>query len=91
MNKTSLLLSLAAGLLGGLLAQYVAPSSVHAQTPRPAPSEIRAQNFVLLNENGDVSGSFGFDNQGHPIIRLFEKGREVWSAGGSPTRQLAQK
>ena len=91
MNKTSLILSLAAGLLGGLAAQYVTPASVHAQAPRPAPSEIRAQSFVLLNENGDVSGSFGFDNQGHPVIRLFEKNREVWSAGGSPTRQLAAK
>ena len=91
MNKTSLILSLAAGLLGGLIAQYAAPSSVRAQAPRPAPSEIRAQSFVLLNDKGDVSGSFGFDNQGRPMIRLFEKGREIWSAGGNPTRQLAQK
>jgi hypothetical protein len=42
MNKTSLILSLAAGLLGGLAAQYVTPASVHAQAPRTAPSEIRA-------------------------------------------------
>jgi len=91
MNKTSLILSLATGLLGGVIAQYISPSAVHAQTARPASSEIRAQSFVLLNDKGDVSGSFGFDNQGRPVIRLIEKGREVWSAGGSGMKQLAAK
>jgi hypothetical protein len=47
-------LSLAAGLLGGVLSHYVSPESVHAQLKAAFPKEIAAQSFVLVNEKGRV-------------------------------------
>jgi hypothetical protein len=83
MNRTlTLFLALAAGLLGGLLSRYVAPMPVHAQAQMPAPKEIRAQNFVLVNAQGVEVGLMGFNPQGHPVIKLVdERGRTLWSAG----------
>ena len=81
MNRTlTLTLALAAGLCGGLLSRYVAPAAVHAQAQTPAPKEIRAQSFVLVNAQGTAFGLMGFDPRGNPIIKLLdERGRTFWS------------
>ena len=87
MKKLNLTLSLAAGLLGGILSHYIFVTPlVHAQSEPP--KEVRAQSFVLMNEKGEPGGTFAFDEQGRPIIRLFYKGREFWRAGGNIVRQL---
>jgi hypothetical protein len=73
-------LALAAGLLGGLLSRYVSPVAVFAQAPSPAPKEIRAQSFVLVNAQGVPMGLMGIDPQGWPIIKLVnERGTTLWS------------
>ena len=54
MNKRSIVLSFAAGLLGGAISHYLSPQLVHAQSR--APKEIRAENFVLVNAQGNVLG-----------------------------------
>ena len=94
MKRLTFVLSIAAGLLGGGLSHYVWTQPVHAQSQTPAPKEIRAQSFVLVNDKGEVQGVFSFDEPkvGRPSIRLFDgNGREIWSAGGAQVRPLSSK
>ena len=52
MNKTTILVALVAGLVGGVISRYAAPAPVHAQQAQaqsPAPLELRAQRFALVN------------------------------------------
>ena len=92
--KLILILSLAAGLLGGLFSRYVSPATAQAQAA--APSEIRAQKFTLVDQNGTVRGTFAVvDNPlrkgGYPVIQLFDiGGREVWSTS-PPTEKLVNQ
>ena len=92
--KQTLTLSLAAGLLGGLLSRYVSPTTALAQAA--APTEIRAQKFTLVDQNGTVRGVFAVvDNPllkgGNPVIQLFDiGGREVWSTS-PPMERLVDK
>ncbi len=80
MNGRILVLSVAAGLIGGAFSGYLRPTTVQAQSQ--APSEIRAQRFTLVNQDGIALGSFSFDNSGRPQIVLRDRaGHEVWSAG----------
>jgi len=73
-------LALASGLVGGVVSQYLMPSTVFAQAQKGAPKEIRAQNFVLVNNQGNPVGLFGFNPQGKPIIRLIdERGTVIWT------------
>ena len=91
MRKLNLALSIAAGLLGGVLSHYVWTQPVQAQARIPAPKEIRAQSFVLVNDKDQVEGVFSVDQSklGRPIVKLTDsKGREIWSAGGDPLRPL---
>ena len=82
-RKWNLGLSIAAGLLGGFLSHYISPVLVHAQA-QAAPKEIRAQRFVLVNDNGSPAGLFGFDKDGAPNVVLFDKtGKVLWSASGT--------
>jgi hypothetical protein len=79
-RKMHLGLSLAAGLLGGLLSHYVSPVLVHAAQAAPPPKEVRAQSFLLVNDDGSPAGLFGFDLNGHPNIKLFDRtGKVTWS------------
>jgi hypothetical protein len=81
MNKRSLALSLAAGLLGGVASHFLSPQLVHAQSQ--APAEIRARSFSLVNEDGTTLGTFSFDAQGRPKIVLRDQaGHEVWAVDG---------
>jgi len=79
MNKLTTALAFLAGILGGIASRYVSPPSVHAESH---PKELRAQNFVLVNERGSTLGIFS-EEAGRPVLRLFDaNGREIWSAGG---------
>jgi len=60
MNKRNLVLSTAAGLVGGALSTHILPLSAHAQSQ--APQEIQAQRYTLVNQEGVSLGSFSFDN-----------------------------
>jgi hypothetical protein len=90
-RKLHLGLSLAAGLLGGLLSHYVSPELVHAAQAAPQTKEIRARSFVLVNGDGSPAGLFGFDRDGHPNVMLFDsQGKVVWSTDGKAnSRPLA--
>jgi hypothetical protein len=97
MNKT-VALALAAGLLGGMLTRYIAPPSAHAQNP--APAEIRAQSFVIVDQSDHAVGTFSvaagpLGPFGRPIFpRIVLKdfnGRDIWSAGGSGLQPLTIK
>jgi hypothetical protein len=81
-RKLNVGLSVAAGLLGGLLSHYISPEVVHAQV-QPAPQkEIRAQSFVLVDGQGATAGVLGFDKSGNADIELFDRaGKVIWSAG----------
>ena len=51
------ILAFAAGLVGGLVQSSIAPVAVFAQGQKAAPKEIQAQNFVLVNSQGNPMGS----------------------------------
>ena len=73
------ILAITAGLLGGLASRYISPPAVLAQ--KDAPKEIQAQNFVLVNSQGNPMGLFGFNPQGKPIIKLVdERGMTIWTS-----------
>ena len=109
LRKLNPVLALAAGLLGGMLSRYLAPVPVHAQAPAPqaqstpAPEEIRAQSFTLVDGSGAVVGTFrpllSFDpgllgvrpqNGPQGVVLLDRSGRELWRAGGSIVRPASQ-
>ena len=69
MNRNlTLAVSLAAGLLGGLLSHYVALPSVHAQAPAPNAVEIRAQRFTLVDDQGSAIGTFTV-RENSPVVQ----------------------
>ena len=77
MNKSYFAVSIATGLLGGILSSYWRPIAVQAQAQ--APEEIRAQRFTLVNQSGAVMGTFSFDQSGRPQIILRDaSGHDVW-------------
>jgi len=87
--KRNLLLSLAAGLVGGALSTYLHPVTARAQSQPP--EEIRAQSFTLVNEKGTIFGSFSFDQQGRPQIILQDNmGHQVWSVVGDHSSHYAR-
>ena len=83
-RKTNLILALAAGLLGGLISRYVNLIPAYAQT-QPAPPQIRAQSFVLVNAQGQAFGLFGFSPKGDAIIKILDaRGRTLWDTPPGP-------
>jgi hypothetical protein len=105
MNRTTIVVALMAGLAGGVTSRYISPAAVLAQQPQaqgPAPVELRAQRFSLVNPDGSVVATFVVDQPkplagfpfpfAQPSIRLLDwSGKEIWSAGGNPMRKLAVK
>lgn len=106
MNKTTILVALVAGLVGGVISRYAAPAPVHAQQAQAqsaAPLELRAQRFALVNAQGGVVATFTVDQPKldpslpdlpftPSSVRLLDwSGKEIWRAGGSPVRNLALK
>jgi hypothetical protein len=90
--KVNLVLALAAGLLGGYLSRYLAPAPVFAQTPAPSAKEVRAQTFVLTDEQGAVVGTFRpstpRQNELPTVVLLDPWGRETWRGKGAFIRPL---
>lgn len=79
MSKPTVVLAFAAGLLGGLVSHYIPAQPVHAQS---MPAEVRAQRFVLVNEQGSVLGTLS-EEAGRSCLKLFDaSGHEIWSIGG---------
>jgi len=94
-KKLNLAVLVAAGFLGGMFSHFVwAPTLSHAQSPEAAPKEVRAQSFVLVDDEGKVEGIFSFDEpQGaYPssVKLLDSKGHEVWKVGGSGLLSVAK-
>lgn len=92
MKKLNIGLSIAAGLLGGIFSHYIWTQPVQAQNQTPAPKEVRAQSFVVVNEKGETQGvlTFGEPKNGRTSVKLFDSnGREIFSAGGNPMRPLS--
>jgi hypothetical protein len=82
-RKLNIGLSLAAGLIGGILSHYIAPQQVMAQSVAAPQKEISAQSFILVDDKGFPSGVFGFDKDGNPSITLFDKsGKVIWRENG---------
>jgi hypothetical protein len=93
----TVILALAAGLLGGVLSRYVTLPSVHAQSQPPNAFEIKSQRFSLVDEQGRVIGTFTgavTENPGGrilPRVALVDpEGRELWSAGGRGFKYLSE-
>jgi hypothetical protein len=93
-TKSTIVLAVAAGFIGGLASRYSAPSPVLAQQgagggmPRPQgqtsiPQEIQAHKFLLVDEGGIVRGAFGFDKHGRPNIELMDVKGYKWPIGSS--------
>jgi hypothetical protein len=55
-QKSTVVLALAAGFIGGILSQYVSPMMTHAQSS--APVKIEAQSFQLVDQSGAPQGGF---------------------------------
>jgi hypothetical protein len=63
------------------MSHYVfAPTQVHAQPPVQSALEIRAQKFVLVDENGAPRGVFGFQRDGTPELQRYGTGNDVLTA-----------
>ena len=104
MQKLSVTLALAAGLLGGFVSRNITLPSVHAQAQPAAPVEIRAQRFTLVDDQDKVVGTFTFRGQGmalsdvtrplpvagpRPVVLLDPNGREIWSSQGYGLKLLS--
>jgi hypothetical protein len=57
-KNLSVTVALFAGLLGGLLTRYIAPSPAFAQNQASATKEIRAQSFTLVDAQNRTVGTF---------------------------------
>jgi hypothetical protein len=98
-RNLTFVLALAAGLLGGFLSRYIAPSSVHAQVQPPDALEIRAQRFSIVDAEGHVIGTFRPTKKSsvdsdliYPtrISLVDAEGRELWTAGGDLFKSLSE-
>jgi hypothetical protein len=99
-RNLTLVLALAAGLLGGFLSRYITPQSVYGQAQTPNTVEIRSQRFSIVDSQGRVVGTFtgeitrapAPDERLLPRVALVDPtGRELWSAGGSKLKPLDLK
>ena|SRR5437773_1951991 len=77
-TKQTLILSLAAGLTGGIFSRYLAPEMVHAQAQIPVPREIIAQSFALVDASGNRVGALTLSKNGRPAILLNYQGKTVF-------------
>jgi hypothetical protein len=77
-TKLTMTLSLAAGLAGGVLSQYIASALVHAQAQTPMPKEIRAQSFTLVDASGNRMGALTIGQNSRPSIWLKYHGKDLF-------------
>jgi len=67
------------------------PSLVNAQGA-PAPKEVRAEKFLLVNPAGTELGELSVDSDGRPNLKLFgTDGRVIWAARGATIRPLSER
>jgi len=99
-RKLNIVLSLAVGLLGGISSHYLWPQTVQAQAQTPAPKEVLAQNFVLVDDKGKPQAVFtiGEATNGRPglppqtVVKLLDgNGHEIWSVPGRSLLALSNK
>ena len=83
-NRTTVILALAAGFVGGLASQRITPTPAWAQGSAPVPPEIRAHKVVLVDEAGVDRGVLGFGKKGDPAFEMMDlKGRRrTWVVDG---------
>jgi hypothetical protein len=101
MNKTlTLILALAAGILGGLLTRYTGPPTAFAQKLAPIAKEIRAESFSLVDSSDRVLGTFTAESapgisplsSRTRIVLRDSSGRVIWSAaGGNGVRPASER
>jgi len=91
-----------AGLAGGVASRYFVPVPVFAQAQPSVAKEVRAESFILTDESGTTIGVFTsksprFADKTRPlseqrtIVLLDANGKQIWSAGDSPLRQLSRQ
>jgi|HubBroStandDraft_2_1064218.scaffolds.fasta_scaffold711627_2 hypothetical protein len=94
-QKWTLVLALAAGFVGSALFHALSLVSVHAQAPNAPTKEVRAQSFVLVDDNNKALGRFAIrypaspsnEHYGFGYIQLFDSsGNELFTAGGMRVR-----
>jgi len=92
--KWNIALSLAAGLLGGVVSHWAFPVSAQAQVtgggiPSNPPRAIEAQSFALVDASGKVAGTLTMDKadlsptgpSSLPYLKLTDSnGHEIWSS-----------
>jgi hypothetical protein len=87
-HKTTIALALAAGFIGGIVSQRIMPAPVLAQEQTPVPREIRAHQFVLVDDTGVDRGIFGFAVSGKGAadadLELMNPSGYTWSFATSP-------
>lgn len=79
-------LALIAGFLGGLASRSWSPAPVYAQAPAAPPAELRAQKFVLVDENGVARGVFGLEANGSPAVEVADAKGRVYTTRWYVTR-----
>jgi len=96
-RSLTLVLALAAGLLGGSVSRYVTLPPVHAEAQPPNALEIKSQRFSLVDAQGRVIGTFtgtvteSPGGRALPRVALVDpEGRELWSAGGRGFKYLSE-
>jgi hypothetical protein len=100
-DKPTIALSLAAGLLGGILTHYLTPMPVHAQAPPTITVTAAVQSLKLpinfVDPAGNVVCAITIDPDGLPNIRLFDSttrsrgwNREIWRARGVSNLPVTQ-
>jgi len=78
MTPFNVMLSIAAGSLGGTVAPYILQApSVHAQAQIVAPKMFEAGAFRLVNEAGHVAGTIAINAAGSGVIRMFDAGGKI--------------
>ncbi len=70
MNK-NIAIALVAGLLGGIIPQYISPSTAFAQNQTPPTTEVRAQSFVLVDQSDQTVGTFTTEPVPGTVRRIF--------------------
>ena len=84
MRPVSVLISLAAGVLGGVVAPHMFPvMSVHAQA-QPSPLKIvEAGTFKLVNNAGHLAGTLTIDAAGSGVLTMFDAdGKVIFTTSG---------
>lgn len=85
-TSITIVLAMAAGFVGGVASHGWRGGEVHAQAPAPPPAEIRAQKFVVVDEQGVARGVFGIESNGSPVIEVKSEKGNVYIARWYPQR-----